>query len=71
MDEEGALHDRRCPVPVDEGEAATHRDAILSTVEQKEMREEKTFLPLAGKQNHGGTTAPPSPLHIPPDHHVA
>jgi hypothetical protein len=67
----GALHNRRCPVPVDDGEAATHHDAIPSTVEQKEMREEKTFLPLVGKQNHGGTTAPPSPLHIPPNHHVA
>jgi hypothetical protein len=39
-------------------------------VEKKQMREEKTFLPLAGKQNHGGTTAPPRPLHIAPDHHL-
>jgi hypothetical protein len=71
MDEEGPLHDRRCPVPADEDEAATHRDTVLSTVEQKKIRGEKTFLPLAGKQNHGGTTAPHSPLHKPPNHHIA
>jgi hypothetical protein len=41
MDMEGPLHDRRCPVPGDEGEVATHRDAVLSTVKKKEMRERK------------------------------
>jgi hypothetical protein len=33
MDEEGPFHDRRCPVPADKDEAATHHDAVLSTVE--------------------------------------
>jgi hypothetical protein len=52
----GPIHGWRCPVPADEGEVATHRDAVLSTVEQKEMRGEKTFLPLVGKQT---TVEPP------------
>jgi hypothetical protein len=60
MDEKGLLHDRRCPIPADEGKAATQRHVVLSTVEQMEMRGKKTFLPLAGKHNHRVTTAPPS-----------
>jgi hypothetical protein len=54
------LHGRRCPVPVNEGEIAMHCDAVLSTVEEKEMRGENTFLPLAGRQT---MVEPPSPLH--------
>jgi hypothetical protein len=27
---------------------------------KQEVRREKTILPLAGKQNHGGATAPPT-----------
>jgi hypothetical protein len=58
MDAEGPLHGRRCSVPADEGEVATHRDIVLSTVEQKEMKGEKTVLPLVGEGNHGA----PNPL---------
>jgi hypothetical protein len=39
-----------CPVPGDAWRAAT---AVLSTAARKEMRCKKTFLPLAGMQNHG------------------
>jgi hypothetical protein len=35
------------------------------------MRWEITILPLAGKENYGGTTALACPLHAPPDHHIA
>jgi hypothetical protein len=35
---------------------------VLSTVEQKEMKQEKSILPLVGKRNYGVTTAPPSLL---------
>jgi hypothetical protein len=41
-----------CPVPGVAWRAAT---AVLSTVTGKKMRCEKTILPLAGMQNHGGS----------------
>jgi hypothetical protein len=43
---------RSCPVPGVAWRAAT---AVLSTVGRKEMRREKTILPLVGMRNHGGS----------------
>jgi hypothetical protein len=41
-----------CPVPGDAWRVAT---VVLSTVVRKEMRREKTFLPLAGMRNYGSS----------------
>jgi hypothetical protein len=55
-------------VPTGEEQATT---AILSTVAQQQMGHEKSVLPLAGKQNHSGTIAPPSLFPTPTEHHIA
>jgi hypothetical protein len=59
------------PYPATKLRSPRAYDIVLSIVGQHQMRHEKTVLPLAGKQNHGGTTAPPSTLHTLPGHHVA
>jgi hypothetical protein len=44
---------------------------VRCTVEQEEMKQEKSILPLVGKRNYRETTVPSSLLLARPDLHVA
>jgi hypothetical protein len=59
------------PVPADEGASATHRPPRPLHSGVKEMKHEKSNLPLVGKRNYRGTTAPSILLLTRPDRHVA
>jgi hypothetical protein len=54
----GTLHDQQALYPSAKGAPPRSSRAVLSTVVQQQMERENSILPLARKQNHGGTTAP-------------
>jgi hypothetical protein len=54
---QGTVDDRRAPYPPAIRGPPRTAYRVLSTVEVKEMRHEKTMLPLTGVQNHLPATA--------------